>query len=344
MRLSSFNFELPPSKIAQRPRYPRGSSLLLRVKESGFVDLKFSDIDSALGKGDVLVFNNTRVLKARLFGRCDNRTIELLMHQKMSNGLWHALAKPSKALYPAAKIIISDSFICTVVEKLLDGSVTLDVSSDDNGDFHSIEKYGHIPLPPYMKRKDDQKDQIDYQTVFAEEYGSVASPTAGLHFNLCMLEGLKSRGVQIEFLTLHVGLGTFTPIKTQDVKDHVMHEEWVRLDQDTTSRLNQAKREGRKIIAVGTTSLRVLESALDSSGMFQPMSGATNIFITPGYKFRSVNMLLTNFHLPLSTLFILVCAFSGEKLMKKAYQHAIEGPYQFYSYGDACLIDLVEAS
>ena len=342
MHLSSFDFELPLSKIAQRPRYPRGSSLLLRIKETGLLDLKLTHIASNIGEGDVLVFNNTRVLKARLFGRCGNRAIELLMHKKMDKGLWHALVKPGKAVFKNSKIIISDTFVCTVVDKLSDGTVILSLSSEEE-DFASIEKYGHMPLPPYMKRNDDKQDQIDYQTVFATDYGSVASPTAGLHFNEDILEDLKKRGVEIEFVTLHVGLGTFKPIKSQDIRDHVMHEEWACIDERTSRRLNNAKRAGKNIVAVGTTSLRVLESAIDGLGMIQPMSGTTDIFITPGYQFNSVNMLLTNFHLPKSTLFVLVCAFAGERLMKQAYEHAIKGPYQFYSYGDACLIDLVKS-
>ena len=349
MKVSDFDFDLPPERIALRPAIPRETAKLLVVPPSGpFQDQAVADLPRLLRAGDVLVFNNTRVIPAALSGRRVGRgeaepKIEVLLHQRLDASRWKAFAKPGKRLQTGDRVRFgAEGRVCllgvldaTVAEKGEAGEVTLAF------DFHgavldeAVAALGRMPLPPYIegKRAQDEQDRADYQTVYAERSGAVAAPTAGLHFTRDMMERLQSIGVQEEFVTLHVGAGTFLPVKAEDTADHRMHAEWGEVADEVASRLRAARAEGRRVIAVGTTSLRLLES----SGL-QAFSEATDIFITPGYRFRAVDGLITNFHLPRSTLFMLVSAFAGLARMKAAYGHAIRTGYRFYSYGDASLL------
>jgi S-adenosylmethionine:tRNA ribosyltransferase-isomerase len=344
MRVDDFDFSLPADRIAGRPAVPRDTARLLHVWQEGFYDLSVRALPDLLVDGDVLVFNDTRVIPARLFGRRGLADVELLLHRALSPGEWLALARPAKRLKPGDKIDFSDSFSAEVLGRSEDGSVRLRFELGDADFAAAIELHGHMPLPPYMGRADDVQDRTDYQTIFAAEDGAVAAPTAGLHFTKDLMDRLVAKGVEMSFLTLHVGIGTFQPVKVEDTEDHVMHHEWGHIREDTAAQLTQAKREGRRIVAVGTTSLRTLESAADADGSIQPFAAETDLFIVPGYRFKAVDVLMTNFHLPRSTLFMLVSAFAGSDRMKAAYAHAIETGYRFYSYGDACLLDCADHS
>jgi S-adenosylmethionine:tRNA ribosyltransferase-isomerase len=338
MRVSDFDFHLPPERIALRPASPRESAKLLCVGET-FLDKTVADLPSLLRAGDVLVFNNTRVIPAALSGQRVGRLgttpkIEVLLHQRLDVGRWKAFAKPAK------KLEIGDTvefgFLQAAVEdKGEAGEVTLQFAASGAALDEALLRVGRVPLPPYIesKREQDAQDRLDYQTSYAARDGAVAAPTAGLHFTQDLLKRLQNIGIQEEFVTLHVGAGTFLPVKADDTKDHKMHSEWGEVSRDVATRLQKAKDEGRRIVAVGTTSLRLLEAS-----RLQPFSGSTDIFITPGYTFRAVDGLITNFHLPKSTLFMLVCALAGAERMKSAYAHAIAHHYRFYSYGDASLL------
>lgn len=348
MRVSDFDFELPPERIALRPAEPRDSSKLLVVKPEGLEDHVFRDLPQFLKAGDVLVFNNTKVIPAALTGHRIGRLgttpkIEALLHMRLDGHRWKAFAKPGKKLQKGdrirfgneGKICLFGSLDATVEEKGEAGEITL--AFDFSGPVldEAIAAVGEMPLPPYIagKRGTDAKDLVDYQTVYAEKEGAVAAPTAGLHFTPDLMNRLQADGIQTEFVTLHVGAGTFLPVKADDTADHKMHAEWGEVTAETSARLKAARASGGQIVAVGTTSLRLLES----SGL-EPFSGTTEIFITPGYRFRAVDLLVTNFHLPKSTLFMLVSAFAGLERMRAAYAHAIANEYRFYSYGDSSLL------
>jgi len=348
VRVSEFDFVLPPGRIALRPASPRDSARLLVVRQGGLQDQTVRDLPSLLRRGDVLVFNNTKVIPAALSGHRVGRggtspKIEVLLHMRLDGSRWKAFAKPAKKLQTGDRIRFgAEGRVCllgdlnaTVEAKGESGEFTLAF------DFHgvvldgAIAAVGEMPLPPYIagKRPTDERDRSDYQTMFAAEEGAIAAPTAGLHFTPGLMKVLQNIGVTTEFVTLHVGAGTFLPVKTEDTRDHKMHSEWGSVDAATADRLSAARAAGGRIVAVGTTSLRLLES----SGL-EPFSGATEIFITPGYRFRTVDLLMTNFHLPKSTLFMLVSAFAGLERMRAAYAHAIAANYRFYSYGDASLL------
>lgn len=339
MRVDDFHFKLPTDRIAARPVVPRDAARLLHVKPDRVCDLSVLDLPDLLNEGDVLVFNDTRVIPARLYGTRGTTPIEVLLHRAVSANEWLALARPAKKLKVGDRLDFAKSFSASVLGRTDDGSVRLNFNLSGQALSAALEAHGHLPLPPYMGRDDDAQDATDYQTMFADEEGAVAAPTAGLHFTPRLMERLAAKGVQMELLTLHVGIGTFQPVKVENTDDHVMHSEWARLKDDVAARLTAAKTDGRRIVAVGTTSLRTLESAGDERGVIHPFMGDTDIFIVPGYRFKAVDALLTNFHLPKSTLFMLVSAFSGLERMRTAYAHAVESNYRFYSYGDACLLE-----
>ncbi len=333
MDISLFDFDLPEGRIALRPAAPRDSARMLVVAESGTSDHGVRELPDFLRTGDVLVFNNTKVIPAYLIGKRGAAKVDANLIERVSENRWKALVRPARKFRIGDQIDFA-GVTADVQEKGQGGEVTLRFRTDDMT--AALESAGRMPLPPYIARKRtvDDRDREDYQTSFAEREGAVAAPTAGLHFTPELLGRIETKGVKIAFITLHVGAGTFLPVKVEDTADHVMHAEWGQIDAETAKTINDAKR----IIAVGTTSLRLLESAADGKGRVQPFSGTTDIFITPGYRFKAVDLLLTNFHLPKSTLFMLVSAFSGLESIRQAYAHAIGTGYRFYSYGDACLL------
>jgi S-adenosylmethionine:tRNA ribosyltransferase-isomerase len=337
MRTADFNFDLPRDLIAQAPAEPRDAARLLVVRD-GLADQTMRDLPAFMRAGDVLVVNDTRVIPARLRGKRGEAGIEVTLHQKRGTRDWRAFARPARKLRVDDEIIFADDFRATITEKHEAGEIGLRFDGDDIE--AALERHGVMPLPPYIDRPREgvAADRQDYQTIYANEPGAVAAPTAGLHFTPSLLDAIEAAGVSIVRLTLHVGAGTFLPIKVERTEDHKMHSEWGRIDEKAAATINQARQAGGRVIACGTTSLRLLESAADEDGGVHPFSDETDIFITPGYRFRAVDMLLTNFHLPKSTLFMLVSAFSGLDRMKAAYSHAITQGYRFYSYGDACLL------
>ena len=356
MRVDRFDFSLPEERIALRPALPRESARLLTVDGAGGLgDRSVGDLPALLESGDILVFNDTRVIPAQLTGerRRDGQregegiaAISANLHMRLAPDAWRAFLRPAKRVRDGDRIVFSrdgaTSNLAAIVEDRGEGGeATLRFEARGTDLDAAIAAVGHIPLPPYIgsKRAEDERDKTDYQTIFAREDGAVAAPTAGLHFTPELLAALKVRGVAFEYLTLHVGAGTFLPVKTDDTDAHVMHSEIGRIDRATAERLNAARADGRRLVAVGTTALRLLESAADEAGRIRPFDGPTDIFITPGYRFRAVDRLMTNFHLPRSTLFMLVSSFSGLDAMQAAYAHAIATHYRFYSYGDACLLD-----
>ncbi len=285
-----------------------------------------------------MVFNNTRVIPARLFGLRGEAKIELLLHKPVDQQ-WLAFAKPAKKLRVGDTIIIADDFAAEVIEKREDGQVLLRFSLEGEAFLEALHRHGHMPLPPYIKRADTAEDRERYQTIYAKHDGSVAAPTAGLHYTPALLAALESAGMGRAEVTLHVGAGTFQPVKVSDTRDHVMHHEWGCITPEVAATINATKARGGRVVAVGTTAMRLLEAATNEDGVLMPFVGETDIFITPGYRFRLVDALLTNFHLPKSTLFMLVSAFSGLEVMQTAYAHAIAQGYRFYSYGDGCLLE-----
>ncbi|MDC3402083.1 tRNA preQ1(34) S-adenosylmethionine ribosyltransferase-isomerase QueA [Alphaproteobacteria bacterium] len=342
MKADLFDFELPESSIALRPSSPRDSAKLLCLAKSGELsDQSVFNLPDHLEKGDVVVVNNTKVIPARLSGvrhRQDSQAnVDVTLLEPLTEaGHWSSFVRPAKRLKSGDVVEFSD-YSARVISR--DGaSVVLDFSDVGNKFDAMLEQHGTMPLPPYIaaKRAPDIQDNDDYQTYFASISGAVAAPTAGLHFTPELLQTLQSKGVEIVEITLHVGAGTFLPVKVEDISTHKMHAEWGEITQDNADIMNQ--RTGR-LMAVGTTSLRLLESAADDNGLIQPFAATTDIFISPGYRFKAVDLLMTNFHLPRSTLFMLVSAFSGLPVMQAAYQHAIETGYRFYSYGDACLLE-----
>jgi len=340
MRVDLFDFELPPERIALRPARPRDAARML-VVEGGkpFADRTVSDLPHLLRRGDVLVFNDTRVIPAQLEGRRGDAKIGATLHKRIDLRRWRAFIRNAKRLKPGDRIDFVQGVTATAEERHPDGSFTLAFGGNEPVEV-LLERAGTMPLPPYIagKRATDDLDREDYQTLFAREDGAVAAPTAALHFTPSLLAALEEAGIGRETLTLHVGAGTFLPVKAADTSDHQMHSEWGRIDAATAERLNAARGAGNRLIAVGTTSLRLLESAADENGQIHPFEGDTAIFITPGYRFRAIDGLMTNFHLPKSTLFMLVSALMGLERMRASYAHAIAQEYRFYSYGDSSLL------
>lgn len=359
MRVDAFDFELPDERIALRPAVPREAARLLRVgAEAGLRDLYIRDLVGELSPGDLLVFNDTKVIPAQLQGwrtRPNNAPgegtarIDTTLHMRVSPERWKAFVRPAKRVAAGDRIAFGHAggacllgvLDATVEEKGEAGEVTLRFDLAGPALDEAIASAGLIPLPPYIasKRSQDAQDRADYQTIYAREEGAVAAPTAGLHWTPDLLAAIEAKGVERAFVTLHVGAGTFLPVKAETTEQHRMHAEIGTVGAETAARVNAVRRAGGRIVAVGTTSLRLLESAADEDGTLRAYRDATDIFITPGYRFRLVDRLLTNFHLPRSTLFMLVSAFAGTDRMKAAYAHAIATGYRFYSYGDACLLD-----
>lgn len=351
MRVDLFDFELPPERIALEPARPRDKARLLHVA-SGVHDRGVTDLPQILRPGDMLVLNDTKVIPAQLTGlrpaRADGSggdvEIDVTLHKRLANEVagakWRAFIRPAKRLRAGDHLSFSDQLSANVIAR--DGAEATLLFDKKGGDFDAaLARIGAPPLPPYIARQRAvrEEDAEDYQTVYAREDGSVAAPTAGLHFTDALFAALDQRGVLRETITLHVGAGTFLPVVVDDTADHKMHEEWGEISGDQAARINAARAAGGRVVAVGTTALRLLESAADAAGRITPFCAETDIFITPGYKFRAVDALMTNFHLPRSTLFMLVCAFAGTKSMKGAYAHAIGAGYRFYSFGDACFLE-----
>ena len=340
MRVDLFDFELPNERIALRPTKPRDAARMLVVRgDEPFSDQQVRDLPNMLEPGDVLVFNDTRVIPAQLEGRRGEARIGATLHKRIDLRRWQAFVRNAKRLRVGDVAEFGGGVTALAEERLADGSFVLFFEGEEPVEV-LLERAGTMPLPPYIagKRATDAQDREDYQTMFAREDGAVAAPTAALHFTERLIEAIAERGVATETLTLHVGAGTFLPVKADDTDDHKMHSEWGRIDQDTADRLNAARARGNRIIAVGTTSLRLLESATGKNRIIRPFAGDTDIFITPGYDFRAIDGLMTNFHLPKSTLFMLVSALMGRERMQDAYAHAIANEYRFYSYGDSSLL------
>jgi S-adenosylmethionine:tRNA ribosyltransferase-isomerase len=356
MRTDAFDFELPPGRIALRPMAPRDAARLLTVRPRSkpeFVHFRVHDLPELLRPGDALVVNDTKVIPARLHGRRIGRDasepeIEATLHQRLDGSRWRAFVKPAKRLAPGdvvrfgdeGKVCFLGQLDARVEAKGEGGEITLAFAFHGPVLDEAVNERGAMPLPPYIaaQRAPDERDRLDYQTMFAQAEGAVAAPTAGLHFTDALIAQLMARGISLHKLTLHVGAGTFIPVKAADTSGHRMQAEQASLTAQTATALNDVRRSGGRIVAVGSTSLRLLESATGDDGALHPFTGETALFITPGYRFRAVDVLMTNFHLPRSTLFMLVAAFSGLDLMKRAYEHAIAAGYRFYSYGDACLL------
>ncbi|MCM2474725.1 tRNA preQ1(34) S-adenosylmethionine ribosyltransferase-isomerase QueA [Rhizobium sp. CG5] len=355
MRVDLFDFDLPDDNIALRPASPRDSARMLIVwpEQAAFEDRNVFDLPSYLRPGDALVFNDTKVIPAQLEGvrlrdGAEQTPVSATLHMRVGPNRWLAFARPGKRIKAGDRVVFGKGsetcllgeLIATVTEKGEAGEITLtfDLSGPDLD--AAIATTGHIPLPPYIaaKRPEDGQDRADYQTIYAREEGAVAAPTAGLHFTPDLFERLDASGVERHFVTLHVGAGTFLPVKADDTDDHKMHLETGHVSQKTAAALNTVRARGGRIVCVGTTSLRLIESAAEDDGTITPWSGATGIFITPGYRFKAVDLLMTNFHLPKSTLFMLISAFAGLDTMRAAYAHAIADGYRFYSYGDASLL------
>jgi S-adenosylmethionine:tRNA ribosyltransferase-isomerase len=339
VRVDLFDFELPSERIALRPAAPRDSARLLLVAGDTLADQIVRDLPNLLCPGDVLVFNDTKVIPAQLEGRRGQARIGATLHKREGPRDWRAFVRNAKRLREGDRVDFGDGVSALVGTRGGDGSVLLSFEGDEPVEL-LLERAGRMPLPPYIagKRAADQKDASDYQTMFAREAGAVAAPTAALHFTPELIHALGAAGVAHETLTLHVGAGTFLPVKADDTDEHEMHAEWGRINPATADRLNARRAAGGRLIAVGTTSLRLLESAAGEDGRIRPFEGDTSIFITPGYRFRAIDGLLTNFHLPRSTLFMLVSALMGTGTMHAAYAHAIASGYRFYSYGDASLL------
>ncbi|HEV2365990.1 MAG TPA: tRNA preQ1(34) S-adenosylmethionine ribosyltransferase-isomerase QueA [Caulobacteraceae bacterium] len=354
MDLALFDFDLPEDRIALRPTVPRDAARLLESRaDGGLADLQVSDLPDRLRPGDALIFNDTRVIPARLRGlrvRGESRTaVEATLHRRLGPGTWSAFMRPGRRLAPGDRIIFGEAsdraclltaLEARVSDKGADGEVALDFELAGPDLDLAIADRGLMPLPPYIasRRPEDERDRADYQTLYARVDGSVAAPTAGLHFTPELMKRLERRGVSLHFVTLHVGAGTFLPIKTTDIAEHRLHAEWGTADASVVTALNAVRRAGGRLVCVGTTSLRLVESAADEDGRLRPWRGQTSIYITPGYRFRAADGLLTNFHLPRSSLYVLAAAFCGLERIRSVYAHAIAAGYRFYSYGDASLL------
>ena len=340
MKVDAFDFHLPREMIAARPAVPRDAARLLEVRADGFGDWRFGDLPRLLRPGDLLVFNDTRVIPARLRGRRGAAAVEVTLHKRVDHGCWKAFARPARKLRVGDRVDFGDGFAAEVAGRGEGGEVRLRSDLEADGLREALARHGAAPLPPYIPRPEgpDARDARDYQTVYARRDGAVAAPTAGLHFTTELLDALGERGARSAFVTLHVGAGTFLPVKVADTRDHRMHAEAGRIDAAAAEAVNATRAAGGRVVAVGTTSLRLLETAADDDGHVAPFAGETALFIVPGYRFTAVDVLLTNFHLPRSTLFMLVCAFAGLERMRAAYAHAMEAGYRFYSYGDGSLL------
>ena len=342
MRLADFEYDLPRELIADRPAEPRDSARLLHVPASGaFADRRIGDLPELLRPGDLLVFNDTKVIPARLVGRRGLATVEVTLARDIGGGRWLAYAKGARRLHPGDRIEFGEGFAAELVEKSPEGEVTLRFNLPPAEMRAALDRHGAMPLPPYIKRPrgGDPIDRADYQTMFAREEGAVAAPTAGLHFTPALMERLAGRGIESTSVTLHVGPGTFLPVKVDDPRRHAMHAEWGAVPDDVAARIAETRARGGRIVAIGTTSLRLLESAAAETGAIAPFVGESRLFILPGYRFRAIDLLLTNFHLPRSTLLMLAAALAGLDRIKSAYAHAVAQRYRFFSYGDACLIE-----
>jgi len=362
MRVDLFDFDLPADLIAQHPARPRDAARLLVVAADALEDRGVGDLPELLGPGDLLVLNDTRVIPARLFGRRGEARVEVTLHQPVGAGaaalgktdaaapgvvrpgratLWRAFARPARRCRVGDRLTFGPDFGAEVLAKGEGGEITLGFACPPQALLQRLEAHGRMPLPPYVRRppEGDPQDRLDYQTMFAQHAGAVAAPTAALHFTPRLMTALESRGVGHAFVTLHVGAGTFLPVKVADTGAHRMHAEWYEVAAATARRVEVARAAGGRIVAVGTTVLRTLETVADAEGRLRPGLGETRLFITPGYRFKAVDLLLTNFHLPRSTLLMLVAAFAGLDRMRAAYAHAIARGYRFYSYGDACLLE-----
>jgi S-adenosylmethionine:tRNA ribosyltransferase-isomerase len=339
MRVDQFDFDLPPERIALRPVVPRDAARMLCVTGNRIEDGQVTDLPRRLNAGDCLIFNDTRVMPAQLEGQRGEARIGATLHKRVDLRRWQAFVRNAKRLKPNDLIAFGGGVEAIAEERLADGSFILNFQGDEPVEA-MLHRAGTMPLPPYIasKRGVDEADKTDYQTMFAQKEGAVAAPTASLHFTLDLMAALVSAGVGHDTLTLHVGAGTFLPMKVDDTDAHVMHAEWGRIDAATADRLNAIRASGGRLIAVGTTVLRLLESAADENGTIQPFEGDTSIFITPGYRFKAIDGLMTNFHLPKSTLFMLVSALMGLENMQSVYAFAIESNYRFYSYGDSSLL------
>lgn len=342
MHLADFDFTLPRELISNRPAEPRETARLLVLPAAGgFSDRHIADLPALLRPGDLLVCNDTKVIPARLVGRRGLATVEITLARDLGGGVWHAYARGARRLRPGDRIDFTADFSAEVADKNPEGEVTLHFDCEGPAFRAALARHGAMPLPPYIKRPrgGDARDRGDYQTIFARAEGAVAAPTAGLHFTSELLAAIAARGAKWVTVTLHVGPGTFLPVKVDDPRAHPMHAEWGLVSAEAASRINRARARGGRIIAIGTTSLRLLESASTETGAVQPFNGETRLFILPGYRFRAIDLLLTNFHLPRSTLLMLVAALAGLDRIKAAYAHAAASGYRFFSYGDACLIE-----
>jgi len=355
MKTDLFDFELPRELIAQHPVSPRDAARMLLVgngqqdddhQDGGLQDCTLRDLPGLLRPGDIMVFNDTKVIPARLRGRRGEAKVEVTLHKAVGNGSWRAFAKPAKRLRPGDRVAFAADFAAEVSAKGEDGEVELRFELEGPALLAALERHGAMPLPPYIRRDGgpEKDDRANYQTVFARHEGAVAAPTAGLHFTPALLQALDDRGIGRVTVTLHVGAGTFLPVKAEDAREHRMHSETGILSAEAAEAIEAARRAGGRVIAVGTTSLRLLEAAADQDGCLRAFSGDIDLFILPGYRFKIVDLLLTNFHLPRSTLFMLVSAFAGLERMKAAYEHAKAAGYRFYSYGDCSLLQRAEAA
>ena len=340
MKTSDFDYDLPQERIATHPARPRDAARMLHVG-AGLEDLKISDLPDLLDAKDVLVVNDTKVIPVRLTGRRNKAKIETTLHYQVTQNRWRAFARPAKKLKTDDRIDFATNFSAQVVEKGAAGEILLQFDCAGPELLEALERYGAMPLPPYIKRPDGPEagDRADYQTIFATRQGAVAAPTAGLHFTPTLLAAIAARGIETVAITLHVGAGTYLPVKTEALEDHKMHAEYGEITPPAAAAINGARARGGRIVAVGTTALRLLETASDDNREIMAFTGQTDIFILPGYRFKGVDALVTNFHLPRSTLLMLVSAFAGQDRIKAAYDHAIGHGYRFYSYGDCCFLE-----
>lgn len=341
MRVDLFDYTLPEERIARFPARPRESARLLDLTGGGMADRVVRELPDILRPGDLLLSNDTRVIPARLKGRRGEAGIEVTLHKREGESVWRAFARPAKKLRSGDRIVFADDLSADVTDKGEAGEVTLTFDRAGPDLMSALETHGSMPLPPYIKRgaEEEENDAEDYQTVFAARDGAVAAPTAGLHFTPELLAAIEAKGVRRALVTLHVGAGTFLPVKVDDTEDHKMHSEWGEVSPETSAAIAETRAAGGRIVATGTTTLRVLEAAAQDGDTVPAWSGDTDLFITPGYRFKAIDLLLTNFHLPKSTLLMLVSAFAGRERILTAYEHAIAEGYRFFSYGDACLLE-----
>jgi S-adenosylmethionine:tRNA ribosyltransferase-isomerase len=344
VRVDDFDFDLPRALIASRPAVPRDAARLLVVDGNGLGDRLIGELPTLLRRGDVMVFNDTLVIPARLIGRRGAARVEITLHRRLGEADWLAFAKGARRLHPGDRIELAPGFAAEIAAKSPSGEIALRFDRGGADLRAALRRHGAMPLPPYIKRAAaEARDESDYQTIYAAHEGAVAAPTAGLHFSVALMRALDEAGIARAMVTLHVGAGTFLPVKAADTGEHRMHSESGIIEASAAQRINAARRSGGRVVAVGTTSLRLIESAAAADGDVAPFAGETDIFITPGYRFKTVDLLVTNFHLPRSTLFMLVAAFSGLGRMKAAYEHAKKAGYRFFSYGDASLLERMES-